>query len=315
MVSDSSVRLAGWTSLRGREQYVNAYRRAQELWEAPVEDWEIPTRFGTTHALVSGPADAPPMLLLHAAFNTGAIQWYPNVGRLSQRRRVVALDFVGAPGLGEQTIAILDRADCAGWLSDVIDSLDLDTVDLVGSSHGGWLALNLAVARPERVRRLALLAPAASFRPFRRGAIFSIRLGPFMPGWTAGPSLRAIFGGRHRVDERIVALLATSLRHYRFQQRPVYPDVFSDEELRSVRALTLVMFGDKEIIYDPIPALERAESLIPAAQTELVPDAGHLLNIEQPELVDRRLLTFLGSGRPEAPGVASGSSPQHRLTP
>jgi len=296
MGSGSGVRLAGWKSSSGRARYADLYRKAQrELWEVPVEDQMIPTRFGTTHALVSGPAESPPVFLLHAAFNTGAIQWYPNVVRLSQHHRLVALDFVGAPGLGEQTAPILGRADCAAWLSDVIEVFGLVTADLIGSSQGGWLALNLAVAQPERVRRLALLAPAASFLPFRRGAIVSIRLGPFMPGWTAGPSLRPVFGRRYRVDRRIVDLLATSLRHYRFQQRPVYPGVFSDEELRSVRAQTLVMFGDKEFIYDPIPALERAGSIIPAVQTGLVADAGHLLNIEQPELVDQRLLAFLGS--------------------
>jgi pimeloyl-ACP methyl ester carboxylesterase len=246
-----------------------------------------------THALVSGPAEASPVFLLHAAFNTGACQWYPNIVRLSEHHRVVALDFVGAPGLSEQTAPILDRADCAAWLTDVINTFEVKRADLVGSSQGGWLALNLAVAQPNRVARLALLAPAASLMPFRRGAIVSIRLGPHMPGWTAGPSMRPIFGRRHHVDDRLVDLLAISLSQYRFQQHPVYPDVFSDEDLRSVSAQTLVMFGDKEIICDPILALDRAESLIPSVQVELVQNAGHVLNLEQPELIDQRILGLL----------------------
>lgn len=289
------VRLAGWKSAAGRERYVTQYRTAQKLFDVPLEDQLLPTRFGTTHALVSGPSDGVPVLLLHAAFNTGAIQWYPNVGPLSRIRRVVALDFVGAPGLGEQTVPILNRADCASWLADVADALGAGRVDLVGSSQGGWLALNMAVANPDRVARLALLAPAASLQPFRRAALISIRLGPYMPGWTAGPSLRPIFGKRHRVDDRIVRLLAISLDHYRFQERPVFPDAFSDDELRSVRAQTLVLVGDKEIIYDPRAALSRADSLIPTVETVLVSDAGHLLNIEQPDFVNERLLALLAS--------------------
>jgi len=261
----------------------------------PVEDRTIPTRFGSTHALISGPSKSPPVFLLHAAFNTGAIQWYPNVDRLAQDHRVVAVDFVGAPGLGQQTAPILDRMDCATWLSDVIKAFEVDSADLVGSSQGGWLALNLAVAQPERVRRMVLLAPAASLQPFRRTAILAIRLGPYTPAWTARPSLRAIFGTRHRVDDRIVHLLETSLRYFRFQERPVYPDVFSDAELRSVRARTLVMIGDKEFIFDPLAALERAESLIADVQVELLANAGHLLNIEQAERVNQQLLAFLGS--------------------
>lgn len=295
MASDAGVRLAGWKNADRMAAYVQSYRVAQELWGAPVEDLHIQTRFGSTHALVSGPTDAPALFLLHAAFNTGAIQWYPNVGELSTVRRVVALDFVGAPGLSEQTAPILSREDCASWLLDVVDWFDLDTCDLVGSSQGGWLSLNLAVAHPDRVSELALLAPAASFLPFRRAALMSIRLGPFMPGWTAGPSLKPIFGSRHRVDRRVVALLENSLRHYRFQERPVIPDVFSDHDLQSIEAHTLVIYGDKEIIFDPVLALGRAESMIKNVETELIPDAGHLLNIEQPEYIDRRLLRFLAA--------------------
>lgn len=295
MAAGPGVRLAGWTSSERRDVYVAAYRTAQELWSAPVEDLEVPTRYGVTHALVSGPADAPPLFLLHAAFNTGAIQWYPNVGRLSQSRRVVALDFVGAPGLSVQTAPILDRSDCADWLGDVVETFDLATCDLVGSSQGGWLSLNFAVAYPRRVSKLALLAPAAALLPFRKAALISIRLGPFMPGWTAGPSLKPVFGNRYRVDDRIVALLENSLRHYRFQEQPVIPDVFSDQNLQSVEADTLIMYGDKEIIYDPESALERADSLMKNVETELMSNVGHLLNLEQPEYIDQRLLRFLGS--------------------
>lgn len=293
LTSASRVRLAGWKSTRGRAKYVEAYRRAQALWEVPAEDREMATRFGTTHALVCGPPDARPVFLLHAAFGLGAIQWFANVASLSQGHRVVALDFVGAPGLGEQTAPILDRADCAEWLGEVLDALhETDPVHLVGSSQGGWLALNYAVAAPDRVAKLALLAPAASLAPFNLPTRISLHLGPFMPGWTAGPSLGPIFGKRYSVDRRIVDLLAASLRHYRYQQRPVYPDVFSDHELRSVRAATLVMIGDQEIIYDPVSALQRAESLIPSVETELVSNAGHVLNMECAELVDRRLLAL-----------------------
>ncbi len=268
----------------------------------PVEDVRIPTRFGTTHALAAGPAGAPLVFLLHAAFGTGAIQWFPDVARLSRRRRVVAPDFVGAPGLGEQTAPILDRADCARWLAEVVDSVtDGEAADLVGSSQGGWLALNLAVQDPRRVRRLALLAPAASLLPFRRGAVVSIRLGPYMPGWTAGPSMRPIFGGRYVLDDRVVQLLATSLRHYRYQQRAVYPDVFSDSELRPVRARTLVVLGDKEIIYDPVRALRRAEAVLPSVTTRLVADAGHLLNIEKAAQIDDMLLELLEEHVVEGP--------------
>jgi hypothetical protein len=47
------------------------------------------------HALVSGPAEAPPVSLLHAACGTGATQWFPNVVRLSGHHRLVGVSSSG----------------------------------------------------------------------------------------------------------------------------------------------------------------------------------------------------------------------------
>lgn len=287
------VRLPGWRSQAGRAAYVAAYRAAEALWPVPIEDVELPTRFGPTHSVVCGPHDAPPLFLLHAAFGTGAMQWFPNAAALSRLHRVVALDFVGAPGLGAQIAPILDRTDCADWLIDVLDAQGVDQADLVGSSHGGWLSLNLAVQHPDRVRRLALLAPAASLLPFRPPAVVSLRLGPFMRSWAAAPSVRALFGGRCQAEPRITELLAASLDHYRYQQRAVFPDVFSDAELQSVTATTLVALGEREVIYDPVKALRRAQSVIPTVHTVWVADTGHLINMECPQLADGLLLELL----------------------
>jgi pimeloyl-ACP methyl ester carboxylesterase len=57
----------------------------------------------------------------------------------------------------------------------------------------------------------------------------------------------------------------------------------------------LVIYGNKEIIFDPVTALERADSLIENVETELMRNVGHLPNIEQPEYIDQKLLQFLGS--------------------
>jgi pimeloyl-ACP methyl ester carboxylesterase len=78
-------------------------------------------------------------LLLHAATGFGAIQWYANVERLAASRHVLAIDFIGAPGRGMQTAALLIRADCADWLIDIQNELGIQRSVVIGSSHGGWL--------------------------------------------------------------------------------------------------------------------------------------------------------------------------------
>jgi len=59
-----------------------------------------------------------------------------------------------------------DRATVTQWRQDALDMLDQQTEGpqiLVGSSMGGWIALLAALARPERIKALVLIAPAADF--------------------------------------------------------------------------------------------------------------------------------------------------------
>lgn len=296
-----AVRLAQWKSEEGRAEYLAAYDKAMSLWPVGFESQVIPTRFGDTHAVVSGPSEAPPLLLLPAAIGIGAIQWYHNAKTLSSNRRIYAVDFVGAPGKGSQSDAMLDGADCATWIVDLLDALDIKRADIAASSQGGWLALNFVIAAPSQAGSTALLAPAASLRPFRRPVELAIRAGPYMPAWTAGPTINAAFAGEYRADERLVRVAELALRHFRYQKRAVIPGEFSDDGLTGVDSRVLVMIGDGERIYDPHDALARARTLIPWVETDLVADAGHLLNMERAAYVDQRLSEFFGT-----PAAAGG---------
>ena len=132
-----------------------------------------------------------------------------------------------------------------------------------------------------------------------------IKLGPMMPAWTGPPSLKGLFGGRAPVDDRIVRLLTLHLKHFRYQQKAVFPTAFSEEELRRLQSPVLLLVGDREKIYRPESTLEKAARVLPDVEAELVVGVGHLINMERPQFVDKRLLRFLSehqaSGRPPAP--------------
>lgn len=288
-----TVRLAGWKSQEGKKAYLAAYDAAMDLWPVPFESRHIATRFGSTHVVVSGSRDLSPLVLLHAATGFGATQWYPNAIGISECRRMYAVEFIGSAGKGVQTRPLLTRTDCGLWLADVIDQLGLRRPDIAGSSQGGWLALNLALLQPKRIGALALLAPAGAIVPIRPWMRVFIKMGPTMPAWTGAPSIKALFGGRAAVDERLVRLLTLHLAHFRYQQRAVFPDAFPEEELRGLESRVLMLVGDREKIYHAESALERAARVLPHVEVELVSNTGHLINMERPRLVDERLLRFL----------------------
>ena len=78
-----------------------------------------------------------------------------------------------------------------------------------------------------------------------------------------------------------------------FRYSMYLPPVHTDEELRQIQAPTLLLLGDHEVIYNYSAALNRATNLIPHLETAVIPGAGHALSLDQPELVNARILEFL----------------------
>ena len=156
----------------GEAAFLAAYEAAMKQWPVPYEELKVPGRFGTTHFVVCGPKDAPPLVLLHGYMATSAM-WGPNVADFSRDYRVYAIDVMGQPGKSVPTVPIRTAADYAVWLGETLDGLHLGRVRLAGQSYGAWLALNFAVAAPDSLEKLVLLSPGGGFVPMARQ--FSLR--------------------------------------------------------------------------------------------------------------------------------------------
>ncbi len=151
----------------GETAFLAEYDAAMKLWPVPYEELDLPSRFGMTHVVVSGPKDAPPLVLLHGYMATSTM-WSRNIADFSRDYRVYAIDVMGQPSKSIPKEPIRNAADYAAWLTATLDGLHLDRISLVGMSYGGWLALNFAIAAPGRVRRLVLLSPGGGFVPMAR---------------------------------------------------------------------------------------------------------------------------------------------------
>ena len=92
----------------------------------------------------------------------------------------------------------------------------------------------------------------------------------------------------------MVDQMSLGTKYFR-KQTIVPPTAFTDEELRRVTTLTLLLIGEQEALYDPVAAIARANQLIPNIQAELIPHASHDLPVTQAETVDHKVLAFLAS--------------------
>jgi pimeloyl-ACP methyl ester carboxylesterase len=293
----------------GEAAFLAAYDDAMKLWPVSYEELEIPSRFGLTHVIVSGPKEAPPLVLLHGYMATSTM-WAPNIADFSKDYRVYAIDVMGQPSKSIPTEPIRNREDYAEWLAETLDGLHLDRICLVGQSYGGWLALNFAVAASERVQKLVLLSPGGGFVPMARQ--FSLR-GMLMVWFPTRVMVNWFMRwlGITAPDARSVRELTyLGLKHFRvpIETLRVLPVMFPDEQLRAMRVPTLLLIGDQEVVCDPATALAQARRLFPDVQGELVPQSSHEMCFSQRRLVDARVVNFLKKTRTEDRGAITERS-------
>jgi pimeloyl-ACP methyl ester carboxylesterase len=288
-----SSQLASFKSAKGEAEYFAAYDAVQTLWPVPFEENDIMTRFGTTHVIASGPEGSPSLLLLHAT-GVSSTMWFPNIGALSSACRVYAVDIIGDAGKSRQSRLLRNREDCANWLGDVMQGLGLERTNIAGISYGGWHALNFSLLFPDKINKTVALAPGASILPFSWPVLLLLRLLPYLP--IKPNPLMSFFHKGFSPNELFARQFASSVKHFRYAatKESIFTNVFSEAELRSINVPILFIVGENEVIYDPVAAIEKVNQLIPNVETKLVPDAGHLVTMEQPARVNEHILKFLG---------------------
>lgn len=260
-------------------------------WPVPYECFTVPTRFGRTHIIASGPKDAPPIVLIHAMGVTSTM-WLPNIAALSSDHRVYAPDTIG--DLGKSVLHQLSRYPKNGqayseWLVDVFNELGIEQACVVGASMGGWITMNHAIYAPNRVKRIVLLGPqgiASNLEVLFR--LFSII---FFPTQTNKKSLiRWILGDNPLVNEAFADYMVSAM-NCRGKLAP--PLKLPNDKLRRIKAPTLLFVGESDPTLSKKKDVNRAARLIHDIQVEIMHNTGHIMSTEDPDYVNTHILKFL----------------------
>ena len=275
--------------------FLSVYDAALGLWPVPYEEIDVPTRFGSTHIIVSGPESASPLVLLHWERYNSTI-WSPIIGELSRRYRTYAVDVIGDAGKSVVGPRTRSRPDLALWLHEVLQGLNIEAAHLLGHSYGGFIAMNFALLYPTFVRRLALLAPLSCLaRPngsltFRRMAPIWLQHPMVLEHYVRWLSFRGDLG--NPIFNKMMEASFRCTR--RFLALGTTPVVFTKMELAGCDRPTLVMVGDHETLYKPEAAFARA-GYLPYAETVCIPACNHAIVTDQPAWVSEYVLRFLAA--------------------
>ncbi|MFC3452536.1 alpha/beta fold hydrolase [Amycolatopsis speibonae] len=283
-------KIGGFKDSAAEKRYFAAYDRAMAECPEPGAVFNVETRHGTTRVYRYG--DGPPIALLPGLMATSAC-YAPLLPALAERHTVYAIDTLGEAGGSVQRAPFKDIRDRASALDDVFESLGLSSLHLVGGSTGGWHTVNQAIHFPGRLASIGLLDATTVSAPFARKVFWyglpasvldSDRLWRRFVTWSAGEDI---------LDQPAARLILAGIRSYRarvpFQVCP------SEEALRSLEVPTLALFGGRSAVHDSAAAAVRLRSLLPHADVEILPDAGHYLYLrpEDRDLIIDRVIEWV----------------------
>ena len=251
-----------------------------------------------------GALSHPAVLLLHGFLGEMG-DWDRIAEGLARDHRVIMVDL---PGHGESVGFPLElyRLDAVSHLiCDLLDQLSIDRCSAVGYSMGGRVALQLAVRRPERIERLVLESTTAGLRSEEEREkrvnadeqlALQLEKGPmdhFLNSWYRQPVFASI-ADRSELFGRLVARrkfgngheLARSLRQMGTGQMPPLWD-----ELPRLSVPSLCLAGELDPKFVAL-AHEIAASM-PNCRAHIIPGAGHIIHLEQPDRYLQTIREFL----------------------
>lgn len=249
---------------------------------------------GTRHG-----APGPVFLLLHG-FTLNSFTWHAVLDAFATRGRTLAYDqppygLSAKPIPGDWTAANpYDKAAALDQLFAVMDGLDVERAVLVGSSSGGTLALEAALARPERVEALILIAPWVHAQR------------PTLPAWLANlPQLRRLslliarklgastllgpsFANPEAISPERMELARIHTRTARWDlawgellRHSLTTTVDVGERLAAVKQPVLLVTGDSDRLVPPEDT-RRVATALPRAELRVLDDCGHVPHEECP---------------------------------
>ncbi|HBP0923870.1 alpha/beta fold hydrolase [Pseudomonas aeruginosa] len=280
------------------------YKRVLEQWPVPKTELHVPTRQGSTFVVACGPESAPPVVLLHGS-QANSAAWVPDVGLWSTKFRLFAIDMIGEPGFSARV-----RPDLAGdahalWLDDVFEGLGLGAerarVAIVGTSLGGWLALDYARRRPAAIRALALICPAGIGR--QKNLLLKVLPLLLFGSWGKRRIWKLVFGPAPKVLPQALQPLAELMESVGRAVKPrmLHIPQLTDAQLGEFDMPILTIIGGRDVLLDSQDTRDRLQRVVPHAEVCFIEDGYHFLPDLAPrvmEFLERSVLPVaLVSGR------------------
>ncbi|MHC2466401.1 alpha/beta fold hydrolase [Bradyrhizobium embrapense] len=242
----------------------------------------------------------PPLILTHGYSSTSAM-WRGQIEVLSKRHRLILWDMRGH---GQSDYPddpdAYSEALTVGDIAALLDAAGADKAIVGGLSLGGYMSLAFHRAHPERVRALLIIDTGPGFKKDDAREVWNKRARDTGDRFDREglDVLKSASAERASVTHRNARGLALAARGMLAQR-----DARVIESLPGIKVPSLVVVGADDTPF--LAASDYMAAKIPGAQKAVIPNAGHAVNIDQPQAFIAAVLPFLDSLEAGAPGKAA----------
>lgn len=245
-----------------------------------------------------------PVLVFGHSYLWDSTMWAPQVEVLSQSYRCIVPDFWGHGGSSVAPESTRTLSDYANDVLALLDHLDIDTFSLIGLSSGGMWATELVINAPARVKSLVLMDTFVGLEPEVVHTKYFAKMAEMEEHAALTTDIVEFFDERqfaafdrnhpirHGFRENLRSATKDKAHALAKAGRMVFGrrDMFEDAEMFALP--TLIMVGAQDAMR-PVLESQLMHDGITGSEFVLIPNAGHISNLEQPEFVTEKLVVFL----------------------
>ncbi len=260
----------------------------------------LPTPEGPLAYTEAGDTNGEPLLLVHGGFGA-ANHWIKNQSLFALHYRTLAIDL---PAFGESYLPPKPHtpSSVTQGISRLLNGLGIEKCLCVAFSFGATMSVTFCQDNASRFKKIVLLGPGGL------GITGDVKLGDERrAGRNMSPEEKyevfvhnqkaLMFKKRGSADEAYLSQAWTNLRNsrmniYAMNRKPYLPDL-----LPACSMPLLMLWGDADVIAYPTLEERRSacQNAAPHAEVDVIPDAGHMAQWEQPDIFNESVLKFLKS--------------------
>jgi pimeloyl-ACP methyl ester carboxylesterase len=246
--------------------------------------------------------EGPPLIFVHGGAEDGRV-WQPQLAALADEFTVVAWDEPGA-GRSSDVPAGFGLREYAHCLAALIEAIELGPAHVVGLSWGGTVVQELYRHHPELVATLILVDTYAGWKGSLpeeevRARVEGVHQMLAAPAEEFDPTYPGLFAGDPPAE--FVPLLEHMAANVRRESLRTEVLVMAEADQRDllprIAVPTLLIWGEQDV-RSPLSIARTFEQAIPDARLVLIPDCGHVSNLEQPELFNEAVREFCRAHSP-----------------